>query len=120
MFRRGPRVLRGPAAFCATRRNCRRSSANPAAALRYIALLPFSVMVTTTGLIAFRRLAQIFGAIFKFGEMVQKNEIDFPDGAIPLFGYKQLRHAAQIFAVALVHFFSKNKRDEIGILLNRA
>src|SRR5947209_2505726 len=70
-------------------------------------------------LFAFRQLAQVFGAIFKFREMVEKNEFDFSDGAVPLFSHKQFRHATQIFAVALVHLFSKNKRDEIGILLDR-
>src|SRR5947209_7883449 len=69
---------------------------------------------------SFRRLAQILGAVLKFGEVMQKYQVYFSDWAVALFGDEQFRHPAQIFAVALINLFAEDERHQVGILLDRA
>src|SRR5207249_10363945 len=57
-----------------------------------------------------RLVAQVFGAVLKFGQAVEKYQIDFADGTVALLGHEQLRQTTQILAVAPVNLFTKDKR----------
>ena len=49
-----------------------------------------------------RLVAQVFGAVLKFGQAVEKHQIDFADGTVALLGHKQLRQTTQVLAIAPV------------------
>jgi hypothetical protein len=76
-------------------------------------------IVDSRGSLFGRKIAQIFGPVFELRQRVKEDHVDLPDWAVALFGENQLRQAAQIFAVAFIYFFAKNKANEVGILLNR-
>src|ERR1051326_5337460 len=67
-----------------------------------------------------RQLAGILRAIFKLGLRVQEHQIHGAHRAVALFGNDQLGESLQILAVAVVHLFTEDEADQIGVLLDRA
>src|SRR5579859_3561583 len=71
-------------------------------------------------LLGFRSFAQILGAVLKLGQMMEKYQVYFSDGAVALLGDDQFGHPAQIFAVALINLFAEDERHQVGVLLDRS